>query len=177
MEPLTALSALWALGRLKGTGSDDSDLSAYALTDWGWLVIRLPWDMWTIVGNDVGFNTNNKGVFQLRYGTAAAGTAAQTQFASYLANQVVTARETAFARYYANPRLIAAKWRGFVWALDEHNNIGTVLNGLFLGKCLQGTQTSCSDLIALLLKQPGADLQPLQSSTVGHGPYCRRGWR
>lgn len=177
MNPLLGLSALYALNKSQGSGANDSTLGAYALTSWGWLVIRLPWDMWTIIGNDVGFNTNNKGVFQLRFGTPAAGTAAQVQFKSYLANQVMTAREAAFAWWWANPRLISVKWRGFVWALDEHNSIATVTSGHFLGKVLQGTQTSCSDVISTILRQPGADLEPLRSTTVGHGPHCRTAWR
>ncbi len=171
MNPLFGLSALYALNKLKGAGSDDTNLQAYALTALGWLVVRLPWDMWTIVGNDVGFNTNNKAVFELRFGTATAGTDAQAKFKAYLANQLVTPREVAFAQWWANPRLISVKWRGFVWALDEHNNIATVDKGHFLGKCLQGTQVTCSAMISTLLKEQGANLEPLQSSTVGR---CHR---
>ena len=170
MDPLSTTLALYALNKSKGAGSDDTNLQAYALTAWGWLVVRLPWDMWVIIGNDVGFNTNNKGVLQVRYGTAAAANEAQAKFKSYVANQLMTPRESASAQWWANPRLISAKWRGFVWAFDEHNNIATVDKGHFLGKCLQGTQTTCSALISTLLQQ-GANLEPSQSSTVGR---CHR---
>jgi hypothetical protein len=183
MHPALLLLGLQALNK-QGAASEDTNLSAYALTTWGWLVVRLPWDMYVVIGNDFAFNTNNKGVFQLRYGSDATAQKAWTSFKQYLnlapalpGSQLLPQRETAFARWYANPRLIGVKWRGFVWALDEHNNIATVTSGHFLGKCLQGTQTSCSDLISTLLKQPGADLVPLTSSTVGHGPHCRTAWR
>jgi hypothetical protein len=173
--------ALYALNQTKGRGSRDTNLTAYALPAWGWIVVALPWDMYIVVGNDCAFNTNAKSpqsFFELRFGTSPVALTAEGKFKSYLANVTTTPRETAFARWYANPRLIAVKWRGFVWAMDERSNIATVDKGHFLGKCLQGTQATCSALITSLLAQPGADLEPLQSSTVGRGArHHRAAWR
>lgn len=171
MNPL-GLIALYAMNKSRGVAGEDMTLSAYTLPEWGWLVIRLPWDMWIVIGNDCGFNTNAKSptsVFQNRYGTDPVSLTAEGKFKSYLAGVTLTPREMAQANWWAVPRLISAKWRGSVWALDEHSNIATVTSGHFLGKCLQGTQVSCSDLISKLLKQPGANLDPLQAAVVGRG--------
>lgn len=169
MNPLLGLAALYSLNR-PATGGTDSSLTAYALPAWGWMVIRLPWDMWIVIGNDCGFNTNAKSptsVFQKRYGTDPVALTAEGKFKSYLAGGTLTPREMAQANWWAVPRLISAKWRGSVWALDEHNNIATVDKGHFLGKALQGTPATCSALISTLLQQPGANLDPLQSAVVG----------
>lgn len=172
MNPLLGLTALYALNKNQGVAASDMSLTAYALPAWGWMVIRLPWDMWIVLGNDCGFNTNAKmptSVFVKRYGTDPVALTAEGKLKSYLAAVTLTPREMAVANWWAVPRLISVKWRGSVWVLDEQSNVATVDKGHFLGKCLQGTTVSCSDMISKVLQQPGANLEPLQGAIVGRG--------
>ena len=151
----------------------DQDLHAFAVPSTGWLVIRLPWDVDIVIGNTYAFNTNRAKYYFKRYGDDSETSTARDQYLQFLARTLrpMPTTEPAKARWLAAGRVIAAKWRNFVWALDERDNIATVDKGHFLGKCLQGTQATCSSMITTILQAAPGSLEPLSSSTVGR---CHR---
>ncbi len=178
MDPVTPLLALWALGKSQ-SGSGNQRLAAYAVPSMGWLVIQLPWALDIVIGNTYAFTTNGKGYFVKRFGSDDDASKGLAQYKDFKAGALkpMPTKEPAQATWWASPRMISAKWRGFVWALDESNNIATVDNGHFLGKCLQGTQATCSAIITTILQAAPGSLEPLTSSTVGRCHPKRAAWR
>lgn len=177
MDPVTPLLALWALSK---NTSGNQRLPAYAVPSMGWLVIQLPWGLDIVIGNTYGFVTNAQAYYLKRFGTddeASKGLADYKQFKAGALKPMPT-KEPAQAVWWASPRMISAKWRAYVWALDERDNIATVDKGHFLGKALQGTAATASAVITTILQLSPGSLEPLTSSTVGRcHPHRRAAWR
>lgn len=143
------LFLLFAAAKGAGAGGkSDQAVNAYKIDNWGIMVIDLGTGGLSLVLADkinVGFVTDGTRVVTVRYGT--------------MANALVTlprlndgsARSPLDAKFWAGPNAVVIKGAHISTIVFDADNIATVETGHFLGKCLQGTQASCSALISKIL--------------------------